>query len=147
MIRFLEPSFYRSCKSCEQYLWDDDPKSSRFGLPMIAGGEYQTGYDPPTHTPCEACPKVSRAAKDRGIKDNVKLTSADALEPDSMHFEVVEQIVKCEAIKWNLGRPVDPWLFEFAADVLEVKDQADRQPHDELLGMLRLYLARKGVVQ
>ena len=84
-----------------------------------------------------ACPKIPGHLKERAILDPTFSPDAShALEPDDLHYEVVDHFLKCESVR---RFPKDFWTREHAGIIRPLKDQHDQEPHFELLSMMRMY--------
>jgi len=129
----LKPEWNRTCLDCETWLYDQEPSSENYGRRMVRGGEFVPQDHPPV-TPCNSCPKISRDVKERAIEDGRYLTSADADEPDPVHFQIVYEYLKCDAV----GRfPRNYWMKEFAVIIKPIQTVAEQRPLMELMASLR----------
>jgi hypothetical protein len=82
-------------------------------------------------TPCWQCPKVPQAVKDA----KGEVTAADALEPDQMHRDAVEQFLEYDAAR---AFPDDEWVRRNAFVIRPVKDAADAAPLRRLAALVAL---------
>lgn len=106
---------------------------------MIRNGEYQLNSDPPI-TPCPACPKIPADVREAELMgQRGALSSRDALDPEDMHYAVVDHFLKCDAVR---RFPKDHWTKEFVYLIRGVKNAADNRPMQQLLDKLNVLFAR-----
>lgn len=129
----LNPEWNRTCADCETWFYDQEPGSENYGNRMLRNGELVPQESPPI-TPCNGCPKISRETKRRAIEDGRYLTSADADEPETLHFTIVYEYLKCHAV----GRfPKNHWMKEFGVIIKPILTVAENRPMMELMHSLR----------
>ena len=131
-LMLLQPEWNRSCRDCQTWVYETD--GARRGLPMLRrtreGVFEQVKQGDPPLTPCGSCPKVSDHAKRKAIEEGRSPTSVDAIEPEQMHFEIVEHFLTCDAVR---SFPDDPWTRFFARYLRPVKDEYERRALANLL--------------
>lgn len=120
----LDRVWDRSCEDCQTWMYDEEPTSRRYGLPMVRGGQQVRQGTPPI-TPCERCPKILESRKLHAAEvERRGVMPSDAIEPEPLHRAIVDHFLECDAV---LSFPPGDWIARHAAIIRPIHDEYKRR--------------------